>query len=125
MESEGPARSADTVTSFRKVNIMKNWIRAVLLCCAFGAPVAAFAQTVDGSLTRADVRADLVRVEKAGYRPVASDPYYPDDVQAAEAKVAARQSVAAQPDADARTSGHVAAATSLASNDTERLFEHH
>ncbi|KVE04444.1 MULTISPECIES: DUF4148 domain-containing protein [Burkholderia] len=101
---------------------MNNLIRAVLLSCALSAPIVAFAQTADHALTRADVRADLVRVEKAGYRPVGSDPYYPEDIQAAEAKVAAQhpQSVAARPDAAAGTG-----VPSLASLDTQQLFEHH
>ncbi|MCR4469560.1 DUF4148 domain-containing protein [Burkholderia sp. SCN-KJ] len=101
---------------------MNNLIRAVLLSCALSAPIFAFAQTTDHAVTRADVRADLVRVEKAGYRPVGSDPYYPDDIQAAEAKIAAQpsQSVAARPGVAAKTT-----AQSLASLDTEQLYEHH
>jgi hypothetical protein len=42
-------------------------------------------------LTRAEVRADLVRVEQAGYNPsLGNDIDYPADIQAAEAKVAAQ-----------------------------------
>ncbi|MDR5739212.1 MULTISPECIES: DUF4148 domain-containing protein [unclassified Caballeronia] len=62
-----------------------------LAASAFAAPALSFAQS-SGPLTRAEVRADLVRVEQAGYNPaLASDPHYPDDIQAAEAKVAAEQ----------------------------------
>jgi len=104
------------------VNIMNNLIRAVLLSCALSAPIVAFAQTTDHALTRADVRADLVRVEKAGYRPVGTDPYYPEDIQAAEAKVAVQQSQsAAARSADAAKT----ATSSLASLDTQPLYEHH
>ncbi|SDH94983.1 DUF4148 domain-containing protein [Paraburkholderia phenazinium] len=47
----------------------------------------AFAQGV----TRAEVYADLVRVEQAGYNPaVSSDTTYPADIQAAEAKISAQ-----------------------------------
>ena len=60
---------------------MNNLIRAVLLSCALSAPIVAFAQTADHALTRADVRADLVRVEQAGYRPISNDPNYPDDIR--------------------------------------------
>ncbi|KAB0634337.1 DUF4148 domain-containing protein [Burkholderia latens] len=101
---------------------MNNLIRAALLTCALSAPLVAFAQTTGHELTRADVRADLVRVEKAGYRPVGSDPYYPDDIQAAEAKVAAQQSQSAAAPSVAATS---ADAQSLASLDTQQLYEHH
>ncbi|MEK7927372.1 DUF4148 domain-containing protein, partial [Burkholderia contaminans] len=68
------------------------------------------------------VRADLVRVERAGYRPISNDPNYPEDIQAAEAKVAAQQaqSAAARPADAAKT-----ATSSLASLDTQSLYEHH
>ncbi len=42
-------------------------------------------------MTRAEVLADLARLEKAGYNPAASsDATYPANIQAAEAKVAAQ-----------------------------------
>ena len=70
---------------------MKALLRTLLVGCALAAPALAFAQSNNDPVTRAEVRADLARVEQAGYRPIASDPYYPDDIQAAEAKVAAQQ----------------------------------
>jgi hypothetical protein len=54
--------------------------------------VAAGYATVSSAqgLTRADVRADLVRVEQAGYNPsLGEDADYPADIQAAEARIAA------------------------------------
>ncbi len=58
---------------------------------ALAAPVLSFAQTADQPLTRAQVRADLTRVEQAGYDPHSkNDTRYPADVQAAEAKIAAQ-----------------------------------
>ncbi|WP_175943693.1 DUF4148 domain-containing protein [Burkholderia pyrrocinia] len=45
-------------------------------------PALSFADTGHG-LTRADVRAELVRLEQAGYNPARSEPHYPDDVAAA------------------------------------------
>ena len=51
-------------------------------------PIASHAQRT-GTVTGAQVRAELVQLEKAGYRPGNNDPHYPDDIQAAEAKVAA------------------------------------
>jgi len=71
---------------------MKALLKAVLVSCALAAPALAFAQVTTAPVTRAEVRADLVRVEQAGYRPVASDPSYPADIQAADAKVAAQDS---------------------------------
>ncbi|WP_321796925.1 DUF4148 domain-containing protein [Caballeronia sp. J97] len=67
-----------------------------LVAAALAAPALAFAQS-NGPVTRAQVRADLVAVEHAGYNPaLASDPYYPSDIQAAEARVAAQHAGAAQ-----------------------------
>jgi hypothetical protein len=68
----------------------------VFLTLAFSAitidPALSFAQSTSSQRTRAQVRADVIRVEQAGYRMgPGNDPYYPADVQAAEAKVAAEQ----------------------------------
>ncbi|MGN7982505.1 DUF4148 domain-containing protein [Burkholderia sp. 22313] len=56
-------------------------------------PALSFADTGHG-LTRADVRADLIRLEKAGYSPAGSEAHYPDDIAAAQNAVAAAQQVA-------------------------------
>ena len=61
----------------------------VLAAATLGAPVLRFAQST-APLTRAEVRADLVRVEQAGYTPSSNDINYPADIQAAEAKIAAQ-----------------------------------
>src|SRR5689334_10412311 len=68
---------------------MKALIQAVVVSCALAAPALSFAQAQQGEVTRAQVREDLQRVEAAGYRPISRDATYPDDIQAAEAKVAA------------------------------------
>ncbi|SEF11596.1 protein of unknown function [Burkholderia sp. WP9] len=69
---------------------MKSLIQAVVVAAALAAPVAVFAQS-NAPLTRAQVRAELVQLEKAGYNPAhGEDPYYPADIQAAEARVAAQ-----------------------------------
>lgn len=75
---------------------MKN----ALVCFALAigtlaAPVLSFAQS-NVPLTRAEVRADLIRVEQAGYSAsVGEDATYPAAIQAAEAKLAA-QNVASE-----------------------------
>ncbi|ANB75205.1 DUF4148 domain-containing protein [Paraburkholderia phytofirmans] len=72
---------------------MKSLIQAVVIAAALAAPVASFAQSSQ-PVTRAQVRAELIQVEKAGYRPSHSDPYYPADIQAAEARVAEQNGTA-------------------------------
>jgi hypothetical protein len=56
------------------------------LAVALATPVVSFAQSAE-PVTRAQVRADLVQLESAGYRPVSQDASYPSDIQAAEARV--------------------------------------
>jgi len=69
---------------------MKNLIQAVVVAATLAAPVAVFAQS-NQPVTRAQVRAELVQLEKAGYRPGDGDnTHYPEAIQAAEAKVAAQ-----------------------------------
>ncbi|PAJ79232.1 DUF4148 domain-containing protein [Burkholderia ubonensis] len=63
---------------------MKSLIAAVVAATALSASFGAFAQS---TVTRAQVRDELVQLEKAGYKPGVSNPYYPQDIQAAEARV--------------------------------------
>lgn len=76
---------------------MKSLIKAVALAGLVAAPVVSFAQSQQ-PLTRAQVRAELVQLEKAGYNP--NDWInYPENIQAAQAKIAAAQNTGAQADA--------------------------
>ncbi|WP_334051625.1 DUF4148 domain-containing protein [Burkholderia cepacia] len=76
---------------------MKSLIKAVALAALVAAPVVSFAQSQQ-PLTRAQVRAELVQLEKAGYNP--NDWInYPENIQAAQAKIAAVQNTGAQADA--------------------------
>ena len=71
---------------------MKSLVQAVVIAATLAAPVAVFAQS-NQPLTRAQVREQLVQIEKAGYNPARSNPNeYPANVQAAEARVAAQNS---------------------------------
>ena len=63
---------------------MKSLIKAVAIAAVLAAPVASFAQSSQQPVTRAEVRNELIQLERAGYNPaVSNDPYYPADVQAA------------------------------------------
>ncbi|WP_144140628.1 DUF4148 domain-containing protein [Paraburkholderia sp. BCC1884] len=78
---------------------MKSLIEAVVIAALITAPLAAFAQS-NQPVTRAQVRAELVQIEKAGYNPATSNDYdYPANIQAAEARVAAQNG-------SAQTSGY-------------------
>jgi Domain of unknown function (DUF4148) len=70
--------------------MIKSFMPAMLVASALAIPTLAFAQDSQGQgLTRAEVRAELIQVERAGYNPSADDVYYPANIQAAEARVAA------------------------------------
>ncbi len=75
----------------------------LLAAALVAVPALTFAQSIQAPVTRAQVVADLVRVEKAGYDPAANSDNYPADIQAAEAKVAASEGIAAvQPETRAQ-----------------------
>jgi len=68
---------------------MKSLISAVVVATVLAAPVVAFAQSSQ-PVTRAQVRAELAQLEKAGYNPAADRTDYPVNIQAAEARVNAQ-----------------------------------
>ncbi|RQS64367.1 DUF4148 domain-containing protein [Burkholderia sp. Bp8963] len=63
---------------------MKSIVYAVVAATALSASFGAFAQS---TVTRAQVRNELVQLENAGYKPGLSSPHYPADIQAAQARV--------------------------------------
>jgi hypothetical protein len=84
---------------------MKTLLCLTLAVSALASPALSFAQSTNTPLTRAQVYADLVRVEQAGYRPeVADDANYPADIQTAEAKVAAEDQAANEASASSASS---------------------
>jgi len=69
---------------------MKTPIQTIALIVALAAPFASFAQS-SSPVTRAEVREQLIQLEKAGYIPGATDAYaYPQNARAAEEIVAAK-----------------------------------
>lgn len=71
---------------------MKSFTRAVLVAAMIAAPVASFAQSSQ-PVSRTQVRAELAQLEKAGYDPH-DWIHYPENIQAAEAKVAVQNATA-------------------------------
>jgi hypothetical protein len=62
---------------------------SIIVAAALAIPAVSFAQS-NQALTRAEVKAQLVQVERAGYNPSMDRTTYPAEIQAAEAKVAAQ-----------------------------------
>jgi len=69
---------------------MRSLIQAVVVAAVLAVPAVSFAQS-NQPLTRAQVKAELVQIEAAGYNPGTANDYdYPANIQAAEARVAAQ-----------------------------------
>ncbi|MEX3949322.1 DUF4148 domain-containing protein [Paraburkholderia sp. EG287A] len=66
---------------------MNKLIPAVVVAAALAIPAISFAQSSEQGLTRAQVRAELVQLEHAGYNPSADHVNYPENLQAAQARV--------------------------------------
>ncbi|WP_118180377.1 DUF4148 domain-containing protein [Paraburkholderia phosphatilytica] len=89
-----------------KVNVL---VRAIAVAAALAAPAIAFAQS-NAPLTRAQVRNELVQLEKAGYHPGDGDEdTYPAQIQQAEARVALQ--AAASNDVGGTADGSTASGT--------------
>lgn len=70
-------------------------ISAVLVAVSAAVTSPAFARDNNAPITRAEVRAELVQLEKAGYQPWrANGPHYPDTIQTALARIHENDAVA-------------------------------
>ncbi|MDR5761119.1 DUF4148 domain-containing protein [Caballeronia sp. LZ035] len=100
---------------------MNKLIGIAAIALAFAAPVASFAQSSQ-PLTRAEVRAQIVQLEKAGYNPgVVNDTTYPADIQAAEARVAAQSAYGGVADSNSQSGARI----TTIQNDVTSTFAHH
>lgn len=67
-------------------------IKALALSLAIATPAISFAQSTNSPVTRSQVERELVQLDRAGYKP--SKTHYPEDIQAAEARMALQGAVA-------------------------------
>ncbi|WP_233838130.1 DUF4148 domain-containing protein [Paraburkholderia sp. ZP32-5] len=70
---------------------MKATIKTAIVAFALTAASTSFAQSQSTTITRTQVRAELIQLEQEGYRPGANDVQYPHDIQNAEARIAQQQ----------------------------------
>jgi ABC-type sugar transport system substrate-binding protein len=76
--------------------LAKLFLPALLAASALAAPAIASAQGNNAPVTRAEVRAQLTQLEKAGYSPATNDNYYPQGLQEAQQRVDASNGTATQ-----------------------------
>lgn len=68
-------------------------IQSLIVAAAVALPALSFAQS-NPPITRAEVRAQLVELESAGYNPASDEAQYPKNIEAAEARLNARNGLA-------------------------------
>ncbi|GAB5099211.1 DUF4148 domain-containing protein [Caballeronia sp. GACF4] len=74
--------------------MFKSIIPAIAVAAVLAVP--AFAQAQENApVTRAEVKAQLVQLERAGYNPASDQTQYPANIQAAQARLNAQQGTAA------------------------------
>ncbi|WP_233852460.1 DUF4148 domain-containing protein [Paraburkholderia sp. HD33-4] len=63
-------------------------VQSLIVAALVAVPVVSFAQSQpQQALTRAEVRAEVVQLQKAGYSPASDNAQYPQNIEAAEARV--------------------------------------
>jgi hypothetical protein len=71
-------------------------IKLLAAALVLATPLVSFAQS-NGPVTRESVRAELVQLEQAGYNPSGDQTQYPENIQAAEARLHAQDTAKASP----------------------------
>ncbi|MFK4443482.1 hypothetical protein ABH944_003859 [Caballeronia udeis] len=94
-------------------------VQSLIIGAVVAIPAVSFAQSNE-SLTRADVRAQLIQLEKTGYNPAGDQTQYPQNIQAAQARVDAANGVSAT-SYGSSTSGTAAAGSRTAGSDVTGL----
>jgi hypothetical protein len=104
----------------------RHLVLAIAAAIAF--PVAGYAQESSSTVTRAQVRAELVQLESVGYRPGGNDPHYPADIQAAEAAVASQKNTESNVGSSvggARSGSSASGNRATANAPFDSLYAHH
>src|SRR5258706_1356475 len=68
-------------------------VQSLVVAALVFVPVVSFAQS-DHPLTRADVRAELVQLRKAGYKPASDNTQYPQNIETALARINVKNGLA-------------------------------
>jgi hypothetical protein len=76
------------------MKVIQSLIVAASVAAAVASPTVSLAQS-NQPLTRADVRAQLVELQKAGYNPASDQTQYPKNIEAAEARLDVQKGVLA------------------------------
>jgi hypothetical protein len=69
-------------------------VQSLVVAAVLAVPALSFAQS-NQPVTRAEVRAQLVELQRVGYNPSSDETQYPKNIEAAEARLNAQKSLAA------------------------------
>jgi hypothetical protein len=69
-------------------------VQSLIIAAVVAAPAISFAQSNE-PLTRAEVRAQLIQLERAGYNPAGDQAQYPKNIEEAQARVNAQNGMSA------------------------------
>ncbi|PCE24711.1 DUF4148 domain-containing protein [Burkholderia ubonensis] len=97
---------------------MKSALSLLAVAAALAAPVASFAQSAGQPVTRAEVVSQLRQLEQSGYKP--SRNHYPDDIQAAEARIAPASGIGSEAGATVQSGNRM-----MPAHGADALFSHH
>jgi hypothetical protein len=89
------SRSTQPLNAFDIWRILMKLVQSLIVAALIAVPVASFAQSQQQPLTRAAVRAELVQLQKDGYNPSSDNTQYPQNIEAALARVQADNGSAA------------------------------
>ncbi|WP_207002375.1 DUF4148 domain-containing protein [Trinickia mobilis] len=103
---------------------MKSLVQAVVVAAVLSAPVVSFAQQSNAPVTRAQVRAELVQLERAGYNPSSDQTQYPKNIEAAEARVAAQNGAASGYGGGVSGSSQSAGRSGVSAADWNAMYNH-
>ena len=94
-------------------------VQSLIIAAVVAIPAVSFAQSNE-PLTRAEVRAQLIQLEKAGYNPAGDETQYPQNIQAAQARIDAANHAGAA-SYGSSTGGTAAAGSGASGSDVNGL----
>lgn len=68
-------------------------LQSLVVAAVMALPIVSFAQS-NQPLTRAEVRAQLVELQQAGYNPASDEAQYPKNIEAAQARIDTQKNIA-------------------------------
>ncbi|MBP0588685.1 DUF4148 domain-containing protein [Paraburkholderia sp. LEh10] len=84
-------------------------LRSLVIAAVMALPVVSFAQS-NHPLARADVRAQLIELQRAGYNPATDSTQYPKNLEEAQARIEAQKGAASYGEPSGTTSATGASA---------------